>query len=128
MVRGEYVRHKRHKSSQGMLAGSRGETVRRNNVRGKLPFVYPGLAPENKRGAQIQSGSNPRAFRIGTEKRRSIPLSGEYVHILAVEPTPPGLLLRYRHARTHVLPRFRRSSIAGQRAAVAHGTNRLVAF
>jgi Bacterial regulatory proteins, luxR family len=27
------------------------------------------LAPENKRGAQIQSGSNPRAFRIGTEKR-----------------------------------------------------------
>jgi hypothetical protein len=36
---GKYVRHKRHKLLQGMLAGSRGETFRRNNVRGKLPFV-----------------------------------------------------------------------------------------
>jgi hypothetical protein len=36
---GEYVRHKRYKLLQGMLAGSRGETFRRNNVRGKLPFV-----------------------------------------------------------------------------------------
>ena len=33
------MRHKRHKFSQGMLAGSRGETVRRNNVRGKT-FTY----------------------------------------------------------------------------------------